>query len=255
MTKTPARRIRPEPQSLDPRAPVPLYFQLKERLKQQIADLMWKPDELMPSENELAAAYRVSVGTVKKALGELVRERILARRRGKGTFVTPPNFSLSFVSRFSPFGSEAGEARPIPGSQVLSTRVVAPPQQVAEILRLGRRESVVAITRVRTLYGLPFAVEDLFLPARIFRGFEKRDISRALLYPIYDAEYSTRIVRAEEFLEPRAAPAEAAGHLGLRAAAPVLYIERIAYTFGDRPVEYRQGYARGGRVRYRVELH
>ena len=86
----------------------PLYFQLKELIKLQIADKVWKLDEMIPSENELAAVYDISVGTVKKALSVLVEEGVLYRRQGKGTYVARPDFGKSFI-RFFRYGRTQGE--------------------------------------------------------------------------------------------------------------------------------------------------
>ncbi len=242
-----------ESEQIDRGGIVPLYHQLKELIKQRVTGQVWRQGQAIPSENELAATYDVSVGTVKKALAELVHEGVLTRRRGKGTFVTRSDFRRSFM-RFFRYGLRRGEEHVIPGSNVVASRIITPVAQVRSVLRLEPRDRVIAIKRVRTVHDVPLVVEDLYLPEKIFRGFEKRDISRSLLYPIYDSEYGTPIVWAEEWLEPGVASKEVARALGLAAGDSVMHVERIAYTLGDRPAEYRRSVGRGDRFRYHIEI-
>ncbi len=70
--------------------PLPLYYQLKEVLRQQIRAGHLAPHTAIPSEPELVASYRVSRATVRQALTELVNEGLLYRQHGKGTFVCEP---------------------------------------------------------------------------------------------------------------------------------------------------------------------
>ncbi|MCU0560650.1 MAG: GntR family transcriptional regulator [Desulfobacterales bacterium] len=241
------------PGELDPSSYVPLYHQLKEVLKSRIGAGEWKTGQMIPSENELAAAFDISAGTVKKALFELVRDGVVVRRQGKGTFVARPSFKRSFF-RFFRHGAGQNSEDVIPVSRVLFSGTAAPPVRVREALNLSADSRCLLITRIRSLGGTPLMYEHIHLPRKIFKGFEKIDISQELLYPIYDSRYNTPIVWAEEFLEPRLAAGEVAGHLGLAKGAPLIYIERIAYTFGDLPVEFRRSYGRGDRFRYHIEL-
>jgi GntR family transcriptional regulator len=214
---------------------------------------VWKLDELIPSENELAAAYNVSVGTVKKALSVLVEEGILYRRQGRGTYVARPDFKNSFI-RFFRYGLKNGGENQLPTSKVINSAVIRPAKRVREVLELTVNDSVIDIQRIRYLESIPLMVEHLYLPQKRFRGFDHIDISQQLLYPIYDKKYNTPIVWADEYLWPSIVEPEAAGHLEIEPGAPVICIERIAYTSNDRPVEYRASVGRGDRFRYHIEI-
>jgi GntR family transcriptional regulator len=238
---------------LDPNSFVPLYHQLKEILKSSITAGVWKADEMIPSENELAATYDVAVGTVKKALAELTREGFIVRRQGRGTFVARPDFGRSFF-RFFRFDLNQTIEGVVPISKVLFAGHSQPPSRAREILRLSRRERVVQIKRLRAFNDLPLMYEDLYLPEKIFAGLDRIDISSELLYPIYDSRFNTPIIWADEFLEPRLATTEVAKHLGIATGDPVIFLERIAYTFEDKPVEFRTSFGRGDRFRYHIEL-
>src|SRR5258706_7210608 len=86
----------------------PLYEQIKILLTQSLVAGEWKPGEAIPSEMELAARFRVSQGTVRKAIDELASEHILMRRQGKGTFVASHN-EPSYQYRFLRVTPDSGE--------------------------------------------------------------------------------------------------------------------------------------------------
>lgn len=69
----------------------PLYQQIKALITQSLVAGEWKPGEIIPSEMELAARFKVSQGTVRKAIDELAAENLVVRRQGKGTFVATHN--------------------------------------------------------------------------------------------------------------------------------------------------------------------
>ncbi|KIX12551.1 GntR family transcriptional regulator [Dethiosulfatarculus sandiegensis] len=238
-------------QELDIKSAVPLYYQLKELIQAQIADNHWRQGQMIPSENELAEAFKVSSGTVKKALGELVSQGLLTRRQGKGTFVAKPDFNKSFI-RFFRFGSKKEGV--FPHSKVLASGTVDPMPEVAKALKLEPGQRTILIRRLRILEDIPLMLEDIHLPEEIFKGFDELDISQKLLYPIYDRKYHTPIIWAEEFLKPLTATQEAAGYLAIEPGQAVISIERIAYTYQDRPVEFRKSLGRGDKFSYHIEI-
>ncbi len=238
---------------IDLKSPEPLYHQLKKLIKRQIANRVWNFDQMIPSESELARIYGVSVGTVKKALSVLVEEGVLYRRQGKGTFVSRPDFKRSFI-RFFRYGLGEQKVDDFPSSRVLNSRIVVPPKRVRDTLQLDGRQKVIKIKRLRSIGETPLMLEDLFLPCHIFKGFDQVDISQQLLYPIYDVKYQTPIIWAEEYLCPQIAAAGEAELLGIEVGSPLIAIERIAYTYGDKPVEFRSSLGRGDRFRYHIEI-
>src|SRR5688572_11391224 len=66
----------------------PLNEQVRQRLIEGISAGEWRAGEAIPTESELARAFGVAIGTVRKAVDSLVAEQVLVRRQGKGTFVT-----------------------------------------------------------------------------------------------------------------------------------------------------------------------
>jgi GntR family transcriptional regulator len=226
-------------------------LQLAEIIKTRIAENIWSLGMMIPSENELAREFDISVGTVKKALGLLVQEGVLFRRQGKGTFVASPDFSKSF-SRFFRYDWQGGETPETPGSKVLLIETIAADEEVAAKLQIEQGQKVYRLKRIRTIQGKPFVTEDIFLPRDRFAGIENLTLDQRLLYPVYNESFSTPVIWADEYLHPDAADPDAAELLGIEIGAPVMCVERIAYTYSDVPVEWRRSIGRGDIFRYHI---
>lgn len=229
----------------------PLYLQLVDVVKQKVFSNSWKQGMKIPSENELAKEFNLSVGTVKKALGVLGQEGILFRRQGQGTFIASPDFSKSFI-RFFRYGQTNGEPSEVPGCRILAVEVKTAGNKIAELLHLQADDEVVKMKRVRTLQDIPFAAEDLYLPYERFKGIEKMSLENKLLYPIYSDEFSTPVVWVDEYLQPDIPDDETAKLLGIEKTTPIICIERIAHSYRDVPVELRHTVGRGDNFRYHI---
>ena len=144
--------------------PLPLYYQLKEVLKQQIRQGHLAPHTSIPSEPELVAQYHVSRATVRQALTELVHEGLLYRQHGRGTFVCEPRVQQHSISELNSFTGELRRRGKRPGGMLIVSELVRGSQTVREQLRLTDEEQVVRLERVRTADGAPVAYEIDYLP-------------------------------------------------------------------------------------------
>lgn len=219
----------------------PLYKQIKGLLLASLQGGEWKPGELVPSEIELAARFQVSQGTVRKAVDELAAENLLVRRQGRGTFVAThhePRAQFRFL-RIAP---DAGE--PVPAtSRFLECREVRAPADIAALLALRKNEPVVHLRRLMSFSGKPEVLDDIWLPAAIFKGLTAERLASYTgpLYGLFETEFGTSMVRADERLRAVVASPEAAAVLEVAPGSPLLLVERVSYTYGERPVEVRRG--------------
>src|SRR5215472_4224779 len=150
----------------------PLYVQVKNLLIQRLATGAWRPGDALPSEFGLAAEFKVSQGTVRKALDELAGQNLVVRHQGKGTFVaqhTPQRALFHFFHLVADDG-----ARALPGSRVLSLRTAKADRSEAEHLALRPGTSVVRLKRLRLLGGEVAILERIVLPAARFPNFLQR---------------------------------------------------------------------------------
>lgn len=220
----------------------PLYQQIKALLLDSLQSGEWRPGAPIPSEMELAARYEVSQGTVRKAVDELATENLLIRHQGKGTFVAS-HHSEAWQYRFFSLMPDSGKKAPLK-SHFLACKAIKSPSKIAQLLKLPASEQVIQIDRVQSLGGHVAVFEQIWLPKARFRGMtlERLESWPGPLYAFYESEFATHMVRAEEKIKAIAAEAAIANHLKLEPGSPLLLVERLSFTYGNKPVEVRRAH-------------
>ena len=218
----------------------PLYQQIKALILGSLQAGEWKPGEAIPSENDLAARFKVSQGTVRKAIDELASENLLVRRQGKGTLVaTHHEYRVHF--RFLRLVPDDGEPH-YPKSKMLDCKRLRAPAEIAKLLDLKAGDAVIQIERVLFFSEEATVYEEIWLPGTTFKGLTTERLVewRGPMYALFETEFATHMVRATERL--RAVPADelSAKHLGIEINTPLLAVERVSFTYGERPVEVRK---------------
>ena len=235
----------------------PLYQQIKALILQSLEAGEWKPGEAIPSEIDLAARFRVSQGTVRKAIDELAAENLVVRRQGKGTFVAThveQHVQYRFL-RLMPDNGDLDSEGPAQRN-VLECRRVRASAEIARALALRSGDPVIQVRRVLSFGGVPTILEDLWLPGTAFKGLSADQVAgyHGPTYAMFEVEFGVRMVRAEEKVRAVAADAQQALLLKVEKNAPLLSVERIAYTYNDVPMELRRGLYRTDTHHYRNEL-
>jgi GntR family transcriptional regulator len=219
----------------------PLYLQVKQRVIRGILDGEWKPGEQLPVESELAARYGVGVSTIRSAVGHLVAGHVLARKQGKGTFVCLQDDRRSVYQFFRVVRDDGRKELPV--SELIGLKKVKADADVAGLLDLPRRSPGQDVYRLRNVLrvgGIAVVVSDITIPAALFRGLNEAIArSGSTLYAVYQTHFGINIVRTAEELRAVKASSAVAKVLALCTGDPVLEVRRLAYTFGDRPIEVR----------------
>jgi GntR family transcriptional regulator len=236
----------------------PLYQQIKGLILQSLQAGEWKPGEAIPSEIELASRYRVSQGTVRKAIDELSADHLLTRRQGKGTFVAThaeQHVQYRFLKLVPNDGEHTGEG---PAQRtIIDCKRVRAGAEVARALRLRSGEPVLQVRRVLSFSGVPTILEDLWLPGTPFKGLtaERLRAHEGAMYALFETEFGVRMVRAEEQIRAVHPDAEQARWLEVSTTTPLLSVERVAYTYHDVPMEWRRGLYKTDTRHYRNTLN
>lgn len=232
----------------------PLYEQIKILLTQSLIAGEWRPGESIPSEIELAGRFRVSQGTVRKAIDELAADNILVRRQGKGTFVAT-HAEPQVRHRFLRVIADGGEREPVE-SRLIECRRGKAPVLVGKALGLKAGSATVCVKRLLIFSGRPIIFDEIVLPEPMFKGLNAEKITayKSSYYNLYESQYGVRMIRAEERLKAVFADPETTELLQVKAGAPLLRVDRIAYTYDDRPVEWRRGYCNTDKHCYVNEL-
>ena len=232
----------------------PLYQQIKSLITHSLQSGEWKPGEAIPSEVDLAVRYKVSQGTVRKAIDALADENLVLRRQGKGTFVAThaeEKIQYRFL-RLTPDSGEAGGLQ----RRFIDCRRMRAPAEVARALELKSGDTALQVRRLLYARGAPVVLDDIWLPAPLFKGLTAERLSeyQGPMYGLFETEFDVRMIRAEEQLRAVAADAAAAELLRLHVGAPLLSVERLSRTYGDKPVELRRGLYNTAAHYYRNEL-
>lgn len=211
--------------------PLPLYEHVKRRMSEAILMGVWPPGTVVPGEVALAAQYGVAVGTIRRALGDLTAEGMLMRRRKTGTVVTgrTPQHSLrAFFQYFRLHGADGSLLRSVP--EVLDLARGAASAAEAAAFGIARKSEVIRLHRRRDVKGKPVMHETFVLPAARLPDFPHRPREVPdLLYLHLLERYGIRVSSVRETVTAELATVEDRRVLALRAPAPVLVIDEIAY--------------------------
>lgn len=235
----------------------PLYQQIKTLIMQSLQAGEWKPAEPIPSEMDLAARFRVSQGTVRKAIDELAAENLVVRRQGKGTFVAThaeQHVRYRFL-KLVPNGGSRDDEGPA-ARTIVDCRRLRATADVARALALRTGDAVLEVRRVLAYGGVPTILEDLWLPGAPFKGLtaERLRAWPGPMYSMFETEFGVHMVRAEEKIRAVLPDAEQATLLQVASVTPLLSVERVALTYHDKPMELRRGLYRTDTHHYHNEL-
>jgi GntR family transcriptional regulator len=233
----------------------PLYRQIKSAIVSSLRGGEWLPGQAIPSEQDLAARYKVSQGTVRKAIDEMAADNLLVRRQGKGTFVATHAEALTQY-RFLRLAPDDGSP-PNLQRRLLDCRRLRAPAEVARLLGLKAGEAALQVRRLLLAGSTPVVFDDLWLPGTAFKGLTAERLSawRGPLYQLFEEEFLVHMVRADEKIRAVAASADEAALLAVDPGQPLLSVSRLSFTYGDQPVELRRGLYHTAAYHYRNQLN
>lgn len=232
----------------------PLFSQIKEMIVERIKSGEWKEGEPLPSEFEFADFYNVSQGTVRKAIAEMADEKLVVRFRGKGTFVATHTDEREHSHFFHIVGNDC--VKKLPGTRMLTCRQRKANKEIEDHLDLAKGEPVVVIERLRIVDKAPIIFETIIVSEKRFPGLcmSLEDQLPNELYPLYESEYQTRVIRAEECIRAVTANEREAEALDIEVGQPLLEIDRIAISINDKPVEWRRSHCHTRDYHYQNSL-
>ena len=220
----------------------PLYLQIKALLEESLDAGEWRPGEAIPSEILLAVRFGVSQGTVRKAIDAMAGDNLVVRRQGKGTFVATHTEEKSSLFRFLRIRRNDHKDE-YPGSRLLDVRRGKASGEVARLLDLKSGDPVILLRRVLEYSGEPVVLDEITLSGLLFKGLSKAkiDAHQGSMYSLFETQFGVRMLKAQEKLRAVAADAASARILRVRPGEPLLAVDRVTLTYGDRPVEWRRG--------------
>jgi GntR family transcriptional regulator len=238
--------------ALNKRSPVPLYYQLAERIGEQIRSGELRPGDQLPSERLLSERLAISRMTVRQALAYLVREGTLVARHGLGTFVAEPKLTYDALHLLG-FTEEVMRRGGTAVSQVLEQARVPLPRGVAEGLGQQAGAQAAKIVRLRRVGSMPLLLETTYVPEALCPGLEQEDLASQSLYALLERRFGVRLAHARQRLQATVANAYESQLLGVPLGAAMLLVEGVTYDEQRRPAEYFKAIYRGDRVTFAFE--
>ncbi|MBF8435569.1 GntR family transcriptional regulator [Halanaerobiaceae bacterium Z-7014] len=239
---------------LDKDTPVPLYYQLKNIIKEQIEKGYLKPGDTVPPERILAESYDVSRPTIRKALSELVNEGLLNREKGKGTFVSEPKFEFSFVQKLMTFYDDMVTKGFKPKTNVITKELKEADRDLAEKLSISVGDKYIYIKRVRSIKGEPIVIVENHIPYHLCEDIISINLSDKSLYNSMYEKCGLENYRAEMSIAPALANHYDSKLLEIDAGSPIHHIKTISYTKDNIPMDYFESRFRGDRGEIKVNL-
>ncbi len=232
---------------LDRNNPKPLYVQLEDILRTRILNEEWMADTAIPSENELSRTYGLSRVTVRAVITQLVKEGLLYRVQGKGTFVSKPKIStipsayIGFAEQIKKMGYELT-------TKLIAVTYVPAPQPIARKLAVKTGEVLYKIERVRYLKNEPFSLHYSYLQASAFPNLDSQNFNMGQLCDILKREYDVETVTVKETLESVLASTDEAMHLNIGRNHPLLRIDDTFYNKNGNPFVQGRSLFRGDKM-------
>lgn len=214
----------------------PLYYQIRENLREKINNNEYTPGSMIPSEAELCQYYGVSRVTVRRAVLDLVQEGLLNRGKGKGTFVAE-SYGLTTVNGVQSFTQELLGLNMRPTAKLLSCRISKTSQSLRQNLALDEGEEVITISRLRLVDNEPCMVEVMNFPYKLVEGLEKEDLNQSI-YQLLKKRYNCEVVFAKDIMEPIIIGEYESKLLELTMPSAGLRTNRTGFDADHRPVEY-----------------
>ncbi|MDD2202047.1 MAG: GntR family transcriptional regulator [Firmicutes bacterium] len=237
---------------------VPLYYQLKEELKEKIVSGEWEPETCIPSIRELCAIYGISTTTAKQAISELVQEGLLYSVQGKGTFVSVPQWPMEYkettyitdemrlASRVRALGHEFW-------AEVLTIDRVRASNLVSAYLTIENDSEVLRIRRLKKADGVPMLIETTFMSPDVASGIEEADLSRSLFRILRDG-HDILLTKSDETFRPVFLDSLEAELLGQKVGSLAMLNERISYAETSTPILYAKSLIRGDMCKTYIDL-
>jgi len=234
---------------LERSSPTPLYQQIQDWMRGQIAHGIWPEHYKLKSETDLAAELGVNRGTIRTAITKLIEEALLVRIHGRGTFVRAHSIEQPLADHFITFSEGLVMENISFETQVLEQAQMVPTQRIASLLSIPSGATVLYLKRVRCVHSEPLLLLKNYIVCDFCPGIAALDFRTTTLFNTLEKTYGLKIDWGRRLFEARAAGPEVASTLALDPAAPVMYLQQLSYLENGAPIELSDLWIRGDHYR------
>jgi GntR family transcriptional regulator len=239
--------------SIDKNDPAPFYYQIEEGIRALIAQGVLKPGDMLPPEISLSHQFGVSRITIRQALSDLTNAGLLIRQRAVGTFVAQPRRAVPFIrERLGSLTEEMAQQGLELQSRVLQQELITASGDIMHELEMKKPARVVLIRRLRSVNGIPLALETAHHPYERFPDLLTLNLTDCSIYDILDRRYNARPVFAHDRFVADLATGETARLLEINDGAPVMRLMRTAKDCNGLPMEFSISLYRADRHQFSI---
>jgi len=235
---------------IDRRTPVPLYFQIAERLRGEMRNRRMRPGDLLTTDERLQREFGVSRATARKAIDELVDEGLVERVTGKGTFLTKPRLQVPLPLMLS-FTEELERRGMRPSTRVVSVEWASAGERARHALGIEAKTRVLRLERIRYANDRPVLHTVDVLPERLGIGPDE-DFS-ASLYRLIES-HGVQLAECQNIITAGVTDRRLGKLLRVKEGFPVLALRRTSYDADGRPVLYEDAACRGDLYSYAIRM-
>lgn len=236
---------------IDKKSVLPLYYQLKEILKEDIDIGKFKPGERIPSENELCDSFKISRNTAKQAIASLVSEGILYREQGKGTFVAEKKI-LNGLSEIYSFSKRFSDLNGKLSTQIIFTEEIKESKEALKYLNLKKNIDLFRIQRLRLIEDQPFSLQTSYIPKHFCRSLLKHDLENESLIDILQNKFGTNFSHFTETIACLSADQYEAELLKVKKGSSLFLLTRKTYSKNKEIIEFARSFFPGDRVEFYI---
>lgn len=240
--------------TLDKNVPVPLYFQLKTLILDEIKNGSYKSGELIPTENEISEMFDISRTTVRQAITELVHDGQLYRIKSKGTFVANPKVTQHVLNSYYSYDGAAAESGRKTGRVQLAKEIIPMPQEMIDMGAGNPGDKVIFLSRKRLVENIPTVRVDAYLVYSKFAHLMDADLVNNSLRSLMDADPETRVYRLVRIIEAVPATKEDINVLDVEPGSAIQKMTTIRYNDKNEILDMAYSYHRGDMNRIELEI-
>lgn len=243
-----------EGKTIDKTVPVPLYYQLKKIIEDEIVEGTLNVDDMIPTEKELSEMFQLSRTTVRQAILELTQEGYLYRIKSKGTFVSHPKDNQSFILRLETFDDHIKRLNKKPRTEIISCSIIPMPANIASVLLCPKKTNAIQLIRLRFANDEPVVITETYLPFEPCAYLLNDNLNLCHLYDSLATHESTRICKVLQSVEAVPADARDVEYMKIHKNSPILLLNIIGFNSNDHPIELTYARFRGDRYKFQCRL-
>jgi GntR family transcriptional regulator len=235
---------------------IPLYYQLETIFRSKIASGEWSVGSKIPNEMELSNKYSVSIMTVKQALSMLVLEGLISRKRGKGTYVADKTDNKMIQPLEGSLTQAIGAISASTLMKVLDYKIINPPKQIANILKIDVNEPVLSFKRLYYFNSTsPFSLTVHYVRNEIGQYITEQELADTTpVTVLLDEKCAEGVGHATQVMRATIADDNLSALFSINIGFPILKVERTVFSTRNKPLQYADIYYRADKYVFRADL-